>query len=108
MRIREVAIDQGTVVSRSVAVPDQKTREFVVSVDGLTAAQIADANLCIVIMPQEQDGFASGRFLPLEALEWVGGSGKPIQLRFRSSARRVRVLFDVSRPISFGATLTWE
>jgi hypothetical protein len=101
--VLQTQVCQGTVTTRSVLQAVAVTRPYTGAVQ-LGAADLADTTLCVVLTLQAS--LEPGWWRPMATLEWQGGVGAaPPTVLWTGLARRVRLVLDLSRPVSVGASI---
>lgn len=105
--VLSVAVCQGTVLTRSVAVPTNAVA--LVGELQLSDADLADPGLWVglEVHAYRPFGLGVGWCLLGEREQWQGGPGRqPPRITRLAAGQRVRLSFDLSRPASVGATIT--
>ena len=96
--VYQQAVSQGTVISRSILFPEPQTRSITGSLF-MADEDLIDDGLQIYISLQRS--LEPGQWQHVADYEWQGGSGAP-ELSWTGMARRIRLLADISRPVSLG------
>jgi hypothetical protein len=105
MQVLAQAVMQGTVWSSSVALPLQS--EAITGTLSLASADQHDPQLSIGLTLEAALGH--GLWTPFACATWQGGpiAGIPT-IEAQAVAARVRLVLDLSRPVSVGATITYQ
>ena len=106
MQVLNAQLIQHRIETRSFRVinSDANTLKFVMTINGLSDADMNDSQLELSLALYRIDDFGHAQFC--SAYNWFGGKGVPPSVEWDGAARRVFGVIDPSRGVAVGADIS--